>query len=257
MKAVILAGGQGRRLAPYTTILPKPLMPIGDMPILEVVMRQLKHAGFDEITMAVGYLAELLMAYFGDGARFGLQIDYSREDQPLGTAGPLGLLAKMEEPLLVMNGDLLTTLDYRGMWEHHGRSGATATLATFQRDVKIDLGVVAVDEAHLVREYIEKPTYHYTVSTGIYVFEPEALNQIPRGQRMDMPDLIRKLLAGGRRVIAYPFSGLWLDIGRTDDYERAIAEFELHRTEFIPRDVEDSAGTATGRAFDALRPAGE
>ena len=241
MNAVILAGGRGRRLAPYTTILPKPLMPIGDMPILEVVIRQLKYAGFDDITMAVGYLAELLMAYFGDGARFGVRINYSREEQPLGTAGPLSLLGEMEEPFLVMNGDLLTTQDYRAMWEHHRHSRAMATLATFQRDVKIDLGVVAVDEAHLVREYIEKPTYHYTVSTGIYVFEPEVLNQIPRGQCMDMPDLIRKLLTGGQRVTAYPFSGLWLDIGRTDDYERAIAEFELHRAEFVPMGVEDSA----------------
>ena len=240
MNAVILAGGRGRRLAPYTTILPKPLMPIGDMPILEVVMRQLKHAGFDDITMAVGYLAELLTAYFGDGARFGLHIDYSREELPLGTAGPLSLLGEMKEPFLVMNGDLLTTLDYRAMWEHHRHSGAMATLATFQRDVKIDLGVVAVDEAHLVREYIEKPTYHYTVSTGIYVFEPEVLRQIPRGQCLDMPDLIRKLLASGQQVTAYPFNGLWLDIGRTDDYERAIGEFELHRAEFVPLDTGES-----------------
>jgi NDP-sugar pyrophosphorylase family protein len=227
-------------------------MPIGDMPILEVVIRQLKHAGFADITMAVGYLAELLMAYLGDGTRFGVRIDYSREEQPLGTAGPLGLLGALQEPFLAMNGDLLTTLDYRAMWEHHRCSGAMATLATFQRDVKIDLGVVAVDEAHLVREYIEKPVYHYTVSTGIYVFNPEVLNQIPHGQRMDMPDLIRKLLVGGQRVVAFPFSGLWLDIGRTEDYERAIAEFDLHRAEFIPVGVEDSPGMATGRGFDLL-----
>jgi NDP-sugar pyrophosphorylase family protein len=129
-------------LAPYTAILPKPLMPIGDVPILEIVIRQLKHAGCDEITMAVGYLAELLMAYFGDGSKFGLRIGYSREEQPLGTAGPLGLLGELRggEPFLVMNGDLLTTLDYRAMWDHHLSSGALATLAAFQRDAKIDLG---------------------------------------------------------------------------------------------------------------------
>ena len=234
MKAVILAGGKGRRLAPYTTILPKPLMPIGDVPILEVVVRQLKHAGFDEITMAVGHLAELLMAYFGDGKKWGVQIRYSREEQPLGTAGPLSLVEGLDEPFLVMNGDLLTTLDYRAMWEYHNGNGAIATLATFQRDVKIDLGVIETDDQNWVQRYIEKPTYHYTVSTGIYVFEPAVLEYIPQRERMDLPDLVLKLLAAGERVAAYPLKGLWLDIGRPDDYERAMAEFELHRAEFMP-----------------------
>ena len=132
-----------------------------------------------------------------------------------------------------MNGDLLTTLDYRALWEYHRQCGATATLATFQRDVKIDLGVLVVNKDRQVSEYIEKPTYHYTVSTGIYVFDPKVLELIPPRQRFDMPDLIRNLLADGQRVAAFPFSGLWLDIGRPDDYERAIAEFELHRSEFV------------------------
>ncbi len=234
MKAVILAGGKGRRLAPYTTVLPKPLMPIGDIPILEVVVRQLKHAGFDEITMAVGHLAELLMAYFGDGKKWGVEIRYSREEQPLGTAGPLSLVQGLDEPFLVMNGDLLTTLNYRTMWEYH--DGAIATLATFRRDVKIDLGVIETDDQNWVQRYIEKPTYHYTVSTGIYVFEPIVLEYIPHGKRMDLPNLVLKLLADGQRVAAYPFEGLWLDIGRPDDYERAVAEFELHRAELVPKE---------------------
>jgi len=233
MKAVILAGGKGRRLAPYTTVFPKPLMPIGDIPILEVVVRQLARAGCKEITMAVGYLAELLMAYFGDGAKWGVQIHYSREEQPLGTAGPLSLVSGLDETFLVMNGDLLTTLNYRALWEHHAASGALATLATFQRDVKIDLGVVETD-AGWVRGYIEKPTYHYTVSTGIYVFEPDVLQYIPRQKRMDLPQLVLKLLDTGQNVAAYPLDGLWLDIGRHDDYERATAEFERCRDEFIP-----------------------
>jgi NDP-sugar pyrophosphorylase family protein len=233
MQAVILAGGKGRRLAPYTTILPKPLMPIGDLPILEVVIRQLKRAGFDEVTMAVGYLAELLMAYFGDGHKWGVQISYSREEQPLGTAGPLGLIAGLNQPFLVMNGDLLTTLDFRALWDYHLSRGAIATLATFQRDVKIDLGVIDVDQQGWVQGYIEKPVYHYAVSTGIYVFHPDVLGHIPNQQRMDLPDLILKLLATGERVIAYPFDGIWLDIGRVDDYERAVAEFQDHRTEFL------------------------
>jgi len=234
MKAVILAGGKGRRLAPYTTILPKPLMPIGDLPILEVVVRQLKRDGFSDITMAVGYLAELLMAYFGDGSKWGVRISYSCEEEPLGTAGPLSLVDGLCEPFLVMNGDLLTTLNFRALWKQHVRNGLVATLATYQRDVKIDLGVIETDDQGFVQAYIEKPTYHYTISTGIYAFLPEVLEYIPHGERMDLPQLIVKLLAAGRRVAAYPFAGRWLDIGRSDDYEQAISEFSDHRLEFLP-----------------------
>lgn len=239
MKAIILAGGQGRRLAPYTTILPKPLMPIGDVPILEVVIRQLGHAGFEEITMAVGYLAELLMAYFGDGSRWGVRIRYSREEQPLGTAGPLGLVGGLEEPFLVMNGDLLTSLDYGALWKHHQASRAVATVATFRREVPVDLGVVETDGEGWVRSYVEKPTLHYVVSTGIYIFEPRVLDYIPRGHRLDLPELILKLLAASERVASYPFKGLWLDIGRLDDYEQAVSTFQRQREAFMPK--EDNA----------------
>jgi len=234
MKALILAGGMGRRLAPYTTILPKPLMPIGDAPILEVIIRQLKRAGFDDITIAVGHLAQLLMAYFGDGSKWDVKICYSHEEQPLGTAGPIGLVSGLSEPFLVMNGDLLTTLDYRALWSFHRSCGTIATLATFRRDIKIDLGVIETDEQDRVQGYIEKPTYHYTVSTGIYVFEPQVLRYIPNRQRKDLPELVLELMAAGEEVAAYPFDGIWLDIGRLDDYERAVLEFEQHRTEFLP-----------------------
>jgi NDP-sugar pyrophosphorylase family protein len=233
MKAVILAGGRGQRLAPYTTILPKPLMPIGDIPILEVVIRQLKRAGFDDVTLAVGYLSELLAAYFGDGEKLGVRIRYSREDKPLGTAGPLALVDGLDQPFLVMNGDLLTTLDYRAMWQAHAAVGTIGTLATFRRSVKIDLGVIHTDEQGLVSGYVEKPTYHYQVSTGIYVFDPAVLCFIPRGEWLDLPDLVTKLLAAGHRVATYPFEGHWLDIGRPDDYELALTEFQAHRSEFL------------------------
>lgn len=236
MQAIILAGGQGRRLLPYTAVLPKPLMPIGDVPILEVVVRQLKRAGFTDITMAVGYLAELLMAYFGDGQKLGVRIRYSREDTPLGTAGPLGLIERPSEPFLVMNGDLLTTLDYRALWMRHCERGAIATLATFGRDVKIDLGVIESDADGLVTGYIEKPTYHYSVSTGIYIFQPDVLDYVPAGVRLDLPDLVRALLAAGRQVATYPFEGIWLDIGRWEDYERAAQEFDRHKAEFVPEE---------------------
>jgi NDP-sugar pyrophosphorylase family protein len=229
-RAVLLAGGRGRRLAPYTAVLPKPLMPVGDVPILEIVIRQLARAGFVHITLAVGHLAELLMAYFGDGRKWGVRIEYSREETPLGTAGPLSLVESLDQPFLVMNGDLLTTLDYRALWEYHAGRGAITTLATYRRDTQIDLGVIETDEGGRVRDYIEKPVYHYTVSTGIYVFDPAVLAYIPRGERLDLPDLVLKLLAAGQEVVAFPFDGIWLDIGRPDDYEQAVAQFETHRS---------------------------
>jgi NDP-sugar pyrophosphorylase family protein len=152
----------------------------------------------------------------------------------LGTAGPLGLIQDLDEPFLVMNGDLLTTLDYRAIWEFHGAGTAVGTLATFQRSVNIDLGVIETDEEGRVTGYIEKPTYHYTVSTGIYVFDPMVLGFIPPGERMDLPDLVLKLLERGFDVATYAFGGHWLDIGRQDDYEQAINLFEQHRHEFLP-----------------------
>jgi len=234
MRAVILAGGKGTRLAPYTTILPKPLMPIGDMPILEIVIRQLARHGFDDLTLAVGYLAELLMAYCGDGSKFNVSLHYSHEEQPLGTAGPLALVPDLQDTFLVMNGDLLTTLDYSAMLEYHRERGAIATVACYQRDVKIDLGVIEVNADNWVANYIEKPTYHYTVSMGIYVFEPAILNYIPRGERLDLPELVKKLLRHGQRVNVFNFDGYWLDIGRHDDYERAMEEFARHRQDFLP-----------------------
>jgi NDP-sugar pyrophosphorylase family protein len=234
MKAVILAGGKGTRLAPYTTVFPKPLMPIDDMPILEIVIRQLKQFGFDDISLAVGYLAELLMAYCGDGSKFGLKINYSREEQPLGTAGPLSLVPDLDETFLVMNGDLLTTLDYGEMYRYHQERGAIATLAAYQRAVKIDLGVIDIDADNWVKDYIEKPTYHYSVSTGVYIFEPQVLKYIAPNQRLDLPELVLQLKKQGHPVNVFRFDGYWLDIGRHDDYEKAIDQFSEHRNSFLP-----------------------
>jgi NDP-sugar pyrophosphorylase family protein len=234
MKAIILAGGKGTRLAPYTTILPKPLLPVVDMPILEVVMRQLAYHGFTDVTLAVGYLAELLMAYCGDGSKFGVRIEYSQEDTPLGTAGPVTLVKNLGETFLVMNGDLLTTLNYSAMLAHHRKMGAIATLASHQRDVKIDLGVIETDANGWVKDYVEKPTIHYKVSTGVYIFEPQVLDYLDPGKRMDLPELVMKLLRSGQNVNTYHHLGYWLDIGRHDDYEQAVQEFMDHRKEFLP-----------------------
>lgn len=237
MRAIILAGGKGTRLAPYTTVLPKPLMPIGEMPILEIVIRQLARHGFNDLTLAVGYLAELLMAYCGDGSKLGVNIEYSKEEQPLGTAGPLSLIKNLDETFLVMNGDLLTTIDYSEMLKYHRERNALATIACYQRDVKIDLGVIEMDADNWVTNYIEKPTYHYAVSMGIYIFEPAVLELIPQDQRFDLPDLVINLMNKGQRVNVYNFDGYWLDIGRHDDYERAIDEFASHRNDFLAGDA--------------------
>jgi len=237
MRAIILAGGKGTRLRPYTTVLPKPLMPIGDMPILEVVLRQLKAAGITHVTMAVGYLGELLQTFFGDGKRLGLRIDYSVEEKPLGTVGPLTLISGLTDSFILMNGDVLTTLDYRELIRFHRERGSVATIASYVRNVKIDFGVIEADNESYVSDYIEKPTFDYRVSMGVYVFEPAVLACLKPHEHCDFPDLIKTLVAAKRKVASYPFSGYWLDMGRPDDYARAIEEFEARRGEFLPTET--------------------
>jgi NDP-sugar pyrophosphorylase family protein len=233
MKAVILAGGKGTRLTPYTKILPKPLVPIGDMPILEVLIRQLKRSGIRDITLTVGHMANLLQAFFSDGAQYDVAITYSFEAKPLGTVGPLSLIPRPSEPFFVMNGDILTTLDYNELMAFHHESGAVATIAMHERKVKIDLGVIETDGDHRITAYIEKPTHHYAVSMGIYVFEPGVIDLIPPGHYYDFPKLVDDLLARGEKVCGYPFSGYWQDLGNPSDYEQATHDFESMRAEFL------------------------
>lgn len=233
MRVIILAGGKGRRLAPYTTILPKPLMPIEDIPILEIVIRQLKHFGFRRITLAVGHLSGLIEAFFGNGRKFGVEIDYSRENEPLGTAGPLSLIKDLDGTFLVMNGDLLTNLDYRNMVEFHKKSNAFATLGLYQKRVEIDLGVIEADKKGFIKNYIEKPAMNYEVSMGIYVFQPEVQEYIPKRNRLDLPDLIKSLIKEDKRIIGYRFNGHWLDIGRYEDYQKAVKLFERENGKFL------------------------
>lgn len=233
MKAVILAGGKGTRLAPYTKILPKPLMPIGDMPILEVMLRQMRRYGVDEVVLTVGHLAGLLQAFFQDGSQFGMRIRYSYEERPLGTAGPLALIPDLNETFLVANGDVLTTLDLTSLVEYHRQRNAVATIATHTRQVKIDLGVIQSNPQNQIVGYIEKPTYEFQVSMGIYVFEPRVLDYIPKKKYLDFPDLVLRLIEAGEQVLSYPFSGYWQDLGRPDDYEQAVQEFEALRSEIL------------------------
>lgn len=237
MRAVILAGGRGTRLAPYTAALPKSLMPIGEMPILELLIRQLQRYGIGQITLAVGHLAELIMAYFGDGTKFGVEIQYSREERALGTAGPLGLLADLDERFLVMNGDLLTDLDFRAFLEWHREQGAMATIGIYEREVLIDLGVIRLDGSNRISDYIEKPVYRYHASIGVYALEPAVLKYIPPGRPFDLPDLVRALLARGHGVVGYLHRGYWLDIGRREDYEQAQADFGRMRARLLGETV--------------------
>jgi NDP-mannose synthase len=235
MRTVILAGGRGTRLSPYTTVLPKPLMPIGDVAVLEILVRRLAAHDIRDITLAVGYLAELLRSFCRDGAQWGVRIDYSREDEPLGTAGPLALLPPSDEPVLVLNGDLLTDLDFTGFLSHHRAAGATATIGIYERAVRLGLGVVEVSSSGEVADYVEKPTFTYLVSMGAYVITPKALAQIPRHQRFDLPDLIRALVAAGDPVATYLHKGYWVDIGEMEDYRRATEDFPSMKDRFLGR----------------------
>ncbi|HEV8247968.1 MAG TPA: sugar phosphate nucleotidyltransferase [Polyangiaceae bacterium] len=233
MQAVILAGGKGTRLYPYTVTFPKPLVPIGDLPIVEIMLRQLRAAGLRDVTISVGHLAELLIAYLGDGSKLGLRIGYVREDKPLGTIGPLWLVQNLPDDFLLMNGDVLTDLDYAKLFQGHVDSGAAVSISTYKRDVKIDLGVLVCDGAR-VTDYIEKPTYSYEVSMGVYVLNRRVLSHIPRGEYFDFPMLIKELIARGEFVRAVPFDGLWLDIGRPSDYEEAQNVFSTLRERLLP-----------------------
>ena len=236
-RAVVLAGGEGTRLLPYTAVIPKPLMPVGDRPVLDIVIRQLRAAGFGPVTIATGYLAELIEAFFRDGTNYGIAIDYHREQTPLGTAGAIACLTGLDAPFLVMNGDVITDLDYRDLMKTHVASGATATIATIKRDVQVSLGVLHFADPHQpdrLTSYEEKPHFEFEASMGVYAFSPRALEFMTPDEHLEFPDLIRRLMDAGETVCAYRSECYWLDIGRHDDYEQALNEFERMRHKLIP-----------------------
>jgi NDP-mannose synthase len=234
MKTVILAGGKGTRLAPYTTIFPKPLVPIGDRPILEIIIRQLVHQGLGDILLSVGHLGELIEAYFQNGHRNipGLTLEYFRETQPLGTAGSLAMIPGLNETFLAMNGDILTTLNYQALIRHHREHQAALTIAMHQKDVKIDLGVLETNDAGELTSYREKPIYSFKVSMGVYVYEPHVLKYMPKGEYLDFPDLVKLLLDKGEKISGFHSQDYWLDIGRREDYELAQLEYTSRAAEF-------------------------
>lgn len=234
LKAVLLAGGEGTRLKPYTTILPKPLMPIGDIPILEVILHQLKHFGFNEIILALGYKARYIRTFFENGEDLGFNIKYSYEEKNLGTAGPLSLVKNLDENFLVMNGDILTDLHYKKFYDSHIKSNAGITIAVHNKTVNIDLGVIETENNRVV-DYIEKPAMSYQVSMGIYVFNKRVLDQIPHNQFLNFPDLIKKLLDENEIINTYTQPEcMWLDIGRLEDFHRSLEIFEKNKSKFLP-----------------------
>jgi len=231
VRAVILAGGKGTRLWPYTSVLPKPLLPVGDEPILSVVLRQLKRAGVKRATLAVGHMAEMFPQVLSN-FRPGISVDYVRERKPLGTAAPLRHIPGLASTFLVLNGDILTDLDFRKLVRYHRSMRAVATIASFRRSVKVDFGVIEADRNGWLSAYHEKPSLSYRVSMGVYVFEPEVLKHIPARGAFDFPSLIQKLLALGLPVASFPFRGRWLDIGRPDDFLEAQTEMSRYRRRY-------------------------
>lgn len=232
MRAVILAGGKGTRLRPYTTVLPKPLMPIGDYPILEVVIRQLVCHGFGRITIAINQQAELIKSFFGDGSKWAVSIDYSLERQSLGTMGPLRIIEDLPPHFLVMNGDILTDLNYSEFYSEHEANNRLFTISSHQREQHIDYGVLETKAGEL-RGFHEKPTTRYEVSMGIYMVSREILSYIPAAVPYGFDNLMLDLLKAKKTVNVNTFDGYWLDIGRPDDYAQAIDEFESMRERFI------------------------
>jgi NDP-sugar pyrophosphorylase family protein len=225
MKAVILAGGKGTRLRPYTNIFPKPLVPIDDKPVLEIIISKLAKNGIHDIILAVGHLSELIKTFFDDGSKFGVNIEYSSEDKPLGTAGPLLMMRdKLNETFLLMNGDVLTDIDISDLIKFHHDQQALATVALVNRKVEVDYGVVETDDQSSITQWTEKPTIENLVSMGIYILEPEVLNYIPDNEPFDIPELIRTLIANNKLVKGYLFNGFWLDLGKSEDYEQAVKE---------------------------------
>lgn len=231
--AVILAGGRGTRLRPYTISLPKPLVPVGDYPILEIIVRQLAQQGFDRIVITVNHQADIIQAYFDDGHKWGVSIEYSLEDKPLGTMGPLKNIASLPEQFIVMNGDVLSDLRFDAFLSSHVQADALFTISAYQRTHMVDYGVLHLDTQKTLCGFEEKPELHYTVSMGIYALSRKVLDYIPKNEFFGFDHLMHRLLQEKQQVKVKTFDGYWLDIGRPSDYEQAIADFEDRRELFL------------------------
>ena len=234
-QAVIMAGGKGARLLPYSALFPKPLMPLGDMPVMELLLRRLKSAGVQEVILAVNHLRHLIEAYFGDGSALGMHLIYSSEDKPLGTAGALGnMLEHLDPTFFLMNGDLLTTMDLKRMALTHVTERADASIGIFERENKIDFGLIEFDTQKRLTAYREKPTSKYHVSMGIYILQREAVREhVCSVDYLDMPNLLLKIRGAEGNVVCFQDECIWLDIGRPDDFAQAQTMFEEDRNAFL------------------------
>ena len=222
--AFVMAGGQGQRLRPLTATTPKPMLKVGDRPLIEHTVSQLRDAGIGQVRIATHYKAEHIVEHFGDGARFGVKIDYVNEDKPLGTAGALMLADAWESTMLVMNGDIHTRLNFRQMLAFHREAGAAMTVAVRRYDLKVPYGVIETEGIE-IRAIKEKPTLEFFVNAGIYLLEPSAREHMVAGERLDMTQLIERLIAAGKRVVSFPVSEYWIDIGQQDDYAQVQRDY--------------------------------
>jgi len=233
-RAIILAGGKGTRLRPYTVVLPKPLMPLGEYPILEIIIRQLAFHGFDHITLTVNHQAEIIKAFFGDGSKWNIKIDYSLEDKPLSTMGPLKLIHDLPENFLVMNGDVLTDLDFGWFHKFHISQGNIFTISAFDRVEISEYGVLDKNIDNFLTGFREKPRNYYTVSMGVYMVNKASLDYIPDCKAFGFDQLMLEFLEKKKNVLIHKHGGYWLDIGRPDDYMQAIEEYEKNKEKFLP-----------------------
>lgn len=231
-RAIILSGGKGTRLRPYTAVLPKPLMPIGEYPILEVIIRKLARQGFDHITLALNHQADIFKSFFGDGSKWNIKIDYSLETKPLSTMGPLTLIDDLDENFLIMNGDVLSDINYAELYEKHIANESMFTISSYERKEKIDYGVLETEEG-ILTGFVEKPMYTFEVSMGIYIANKKILDYIPFNEAYGFDQLMLELIRDNKKVRVENYHGIWLDIGRPDDYEKAIDLYEENRGLFL------------------------
>jgi NDP-sugar pyrophosphorylase family protein len=233
MRAVVLAGGEGARLKPYTYVLPKPLMPVGEYPVMEIIVRQLAYYGYKHITITVGYHAEIIQSFFGNGEKWNIKIDYSLEDKPLSTMGPLKLIKDLPDNFLVMNGDVLTDLNYNDLYAYHMSNRNIFTISAYQRVLKSEYGVLEINTENQLIGFQEKPVVTYDVSMGIYVVNNKILEYIPEGKIFGFDHLMRDLIKLHIPVSVKKYNGYWLDIGRPEDYTQAVEEFAALKEKFL------------------------
>jgi NDP-mannose synthase len=237
MKAVILAAGEGTRLRPYTKVLPKPLLPLGERPMLDILLRQLAYYGFTEITVTAFWLRDAIRLFLQmmQSELPNVKLTYVAQDKLMGTAGGISSLPNLDDTFLVMNADVLTTMNYADLMRYHKEKGAALTIGMYPKKIKISLGVLQMDADNNLLGYAEKPESSYPVSMGIYVFDPSALPYIPPNDYMDLPTLAKRLMDDQKRVVVYPFDGHWIDIGKPEDFTEAQEQYEKLKNEFLPQ----------------------